>query len=323
MYSSFEVTAVRAIAGWWLSALHAVQKGGLWSMMATGLVCMLSACNIPTQSAVPANKRAVKTPSYRYAEQVFAVVEKKWKLYRAQSPNDRACGRLRVHYSVDPEGKVEHIQVRNNKETDPVLIQFTVKAIQDAKLPPMPAEVVEELKKEDEKWLDIGIALNLSDQTKDGGGGAGGRMLTGDELTMLVAVRLDKLAQTTQTDKSQTASETRAAAPTQSQVEAQRTPRARYTRLVTTTLERKWSPDQLKRKGVLGGILLVEFYVNEQGKVEDLLVLDDRDSNRALTEFTLQAIRDAEIPPMPADVIPLLPKKDRGRLKIEYHVLIY
>ena len=47
------------------------------------------------------------------------------------------------------------------------------------------------------------------------------------------------------------------------------------------------------------------------------------DSNPLHTEFTLQAIKDAEIPPMPADVIPLLPKNDRERLKIQYDVLIY
>ncbi len=40
-------------------------------------------------------------------------------------------------------------------------------------------------------------------------------------------------------------------------------------------------------------------------------------------EFTLQAMRDAEIPPMSADVIPLLLKEDQERLKIESNVLIY
>ncbi len=46
-------------------------------------------------------------------------------------------------------------------------------------------------------------------------------------------------------------------------------------------------------------------------------------SNPLHTEFTLQVIQDAEIPPMPADVIPLLPKNDRERLKIHYDAVNY
>lgn len=307
MCSSTDVTAVKA---WGLSALRAVQKGGLWSMMAAGLMCMLSACSTPTQSAVPAIKKVEETPKDRYAGQVHAMIEKKWKFYRAQSPNDRAYGTLQVIFSVGPEGKVEHIHVKNNKDTDPVLTKFTVKAIQDAKLPPMPAAVVEQLKKEDEKWLELGVALNLNERTKV-------------RLTMLMAMRWGLPLQAAQTGKSQTPSKARAAAPKLSKAEAQMPPKERYTRQVLAMVDRKWHLYRRQQKSVHEGSLLAEFYVNEQGKMEDLLVLDDRDSNRALTEFTLQAIRDAEIPPMPADVIPLLPKKDRGRLKIEYHVLIY
>jgi hypothetical protein len=47
------------------------------------------------------------------------------------------------------------------------------------------------------------------------------------------------------------------------------------------------------------------------------------DSHPMLAELTLQAIKDAEIPAMPADVIPLLPKNDRERLKIQYDAAIY
>jgi len=47
------------------------------------------------------------------------------------------------------------------------------------------------------------------------------------------------------------------------------------------------------------------------------------DSTPLLAELTLQVIRDAEIPLMPADVILLLPKNDRERLKIQYDALIH
>ena len=41
------------------------------------------------------------------------------------------------------------------------------------------------------------------------------------------------------------------------------------------------------------------------------------------TKLTLRAIKDAEIPAMPADVIPMLPKNDRERLKIHYDAVNY
>jgi hypothetical protein len=67
----------------------------------------------------------------------------------------------------------------------------------------------------------------------------------------------------------------------------------------------------------------LEFYVNAKGKVENLRIVNDRESNTLLSEFTVRAIRDAEIPQMPREVKELLPIMDKQRLKIEYNVLIY
>ena len=81
--------------------------------------------------------------------------------------------------------------------------------------------------------------------------------------------------------------------------------------------------DLLRRDGVTYGSLEITFYVNKKGKVEDLKVVNDKESNPILTGFTIRAIRDAEIPPIPADVLPSLPMNDQERLKVEYNVLIY
>ena len=59
------------------------------------------------------------------------------------------------------------------------------------------------------------------------------------------------------------------------------------------------------------------------GKTGDLRGLAAPMFYPLLTKLTLRAIKDAEIPAMPADVIPLLPKNDRERLKIHYDALIY
>ncbi|MBE2284334.1 MAG: hypothetical protein IAE77_12835 [Prosthecobacter sp.] len=110
----------------------------------------------------------------------------------------------------------------------------------------------------------------------------------------------------------------------QAAVDAEESPKGRYIRQVTGQVEKKWHIYRLlRRDGVTYGSLEVVFYVNKRGKVEGLRVVNDKDSNPILTGFTLQAIRDAQIPPMPADVVPLLPMNDQERLKIEYNVLIY
>jgi outer membrane biosynthesis protein TonB len=107
-------------------------------------------------------------------------------------------------------------------------------------------------------------------------------------------------------------------------VDAEDSPKGRYIRSVTSQVEKKWHLYRvLKRDSVTFGSLKVEFYVNRRGKVEDLRIVNDRESNPLLSEFTLRAIRDAEIPPMPKDVIEILPMLDKQRLKIEYNVLIY
>ena len=111
---------------------------------------------------------------------------------------------------------------------------------------------------------------------------------------------------------------------TESSVDAEETPKGRYIRQVTGQVEKKWHIYRLlRRDGVTYGSLKVVFYVNRKGKVESLQVISSKESNPILTEFTLQAIKDAEIPPMPADVVPTLPMNDQERLKVEYNVLIY
>ncbi|MCB1276958.1 hypothetical protein [Prosthecobacter sp.] len=111
---------------------------------------------------------------------------------------------------------------------------------------------------------------------------------------------------------------------TEASVDAEETPKGRYIRQVTGQVEKKWHLYRLlRRDGVTYGSLEIVFYVNKKGKVEDLRIVNDKESNPVLTGFTLQAIRDAIIPPIPADVIPSLPMNDQERLKIEYNVLIY
>jgi outer membrane biosynthesis protein TonB len=98
----------------------------------------------------------------------------------------------------------------------------------------------------------------------------------------------------------------------------------RYTRQVLNAVEKKWVVYRKKGlKDMAYGSVGVEFYVTKQGKVEDLRALNGKNFSPKLTGPMLQAICDAEIPPMPADLIPLLPPNSHERLKITYDALIY
>jgi hypothetical protein len=55
------------------------------------------------------------------------------------------------------------------------------------------------------------------------------------------------------------------------------------------------------------------FYVKPRLRVARRRAVDFRISYPALSEIILQVIGDAEIPALPADVIPFLPRLDRGR----------
>ncbi|MBN8420021.1 MAG: hypothetical protein J0L73_13980 [Verrucomicrobia bacterium] len=107
-------------------------------------------------------------------------------------------------------------------------------------------------------------------------------------------------------------------------VDAADTPLGRYYRQVTGQVEKKWHVYlHLRRDGATAGYLQIVFYVNKKGKVEGLRVVNDKESNPVLTELTVRAIQDAEIPPMPPEVVPSLPMNDQDRLKVEYDALIY
>jgi outer membrane biosynthesis protein TonB len=111
---------------------------------------------------------------------------------------------------------------------------------------------------------------------------------------------------------------------TEDAVDAEGSPKGKYIRAVTSQVEKKWHLYRaLRRDMVSPGSLKVEFYVNSKGKVENLRIVNDRESTTLLSEFTVRAIRDAEIPPMPREVMDMLPIMDKQRLKIEYNVLIY
>jgi hypothetical protein len=105
-------------------------------------------------------------------------------------------------------------------------------------------------------------------------------------------------------------------------VNAAETPVGRYMRTVTGAVEKKWHT--LRRRNadaVTFGNLRLRFYVMPNGRVEPPQILSDRsEADPRMIDFTLQAVLEAEIPPIPEELLPML---DQQRLEVEYDVLIY
>ncbi|HSJ01135.1 MAG: hypothetical protein ACAI34_23220, partial [Verrucomicrobium sp.] len=98
------------------------------------------------------------------------------------------------------------------------------------------------------------------------------------------------------------------------------TPVGRYMRQVTSAVEKKWHFYRNREAdAVEPGRLSVKFYVNKFGKVEDLK-FTMKDANPLMEDFTIEAILKAEIPPIPADLVPVL---DKERLEINYDIVIH
>lgn len=83
-----------------------------------------------------------------YAEQVAAIVKNKWDEYRAMSPDVLSRGLLVTVLFINKRGKVEDIQIVNDEWSYPALTKLTLRAINNAKIPPVPAKVFSSLLKQ-------------------------------------------------------------------------------------------------------------------------------------------------------------------------------
>lgn len=110
--------------------------------------------------------------------------------------------------------------------------------------------------------------------------------------------------------------------PGQDAVDAEATPLGIYMRQVTGAVEKKWHLYvRLAKDSVSFGRVRFRFFVDRRGTPQDLTILSDaRDADPRMRELTLRAILDAQIPPIPAALLPTL---DDGRVKIEYEAIVY
>ena len=104
-------------------------------------------------------------------------------------------------------------------------------------------------------------------------------------------------------------------------VNAVDTPLGRYMRKVTSAIEKEWNRKRVAKSDfVTYGNIRLRFHVNRKGKVEGLKILNPDKANPIMQDFTLSAVLEAPIPPIPAGLLPILEKE---RLPITYDIIIY
>jgi TonB family protein len=104
-----------------------------------------------------------------------------------------------------------------------------------------------------------------------------------------------------------------------SAVSATATPLGRYKKLLSDAIGSRWYFHVSDQIGLLDvGTVEIRFVVRESGKVERVQVLRNS-SNESFAACSVRAIVEAEIPPIPKDLIPML---EGGRIEIDYSFTI-
>jgi len=103
-------------------------------------------------------------------------------------------------------------------------------------------------------------------------------------------------------------------------VDAEETPVGKYKKQVHDAIGKMWYRYLGRNKGnVTWRVLKLEMRVDKYGKVHDLRVVKN-EANTLMVEFSLQAVIDANIPPMPTEVEKIL---GIGGLDLDYDFIIY
>lgn len=102
-------------------------------------------------------------------------------------------------------------------------------------------------------------------------------------------------------------------------VEAAATPLGRYKKNISEAIGSRWYYYVNNQMGLLNiGTVTVQFVVNPDGKVRNVKVISNT-SNESFASVSINAIMEAEIPPIPQEVAKLL---ENGRIEIDYSFTI-
>lgn len=99
------------------------------------------------------------------------------------------------------------------------------------------------------------------------------------------------------------------------------TPLGRYMRTVTSAIEKEWNRKRITKSDfVTYGNIRLKFFVDRTGKVKDLRIENPGKANPVMQDFSLSAVLEAPIPPIPKN---LLSDLTDNRLPVTYDIIIY
>lgn len=99
------------------------------------------------------------------------------------------------------------------------------------------------------------------------------------------------------------------------------TPMGRYMRQVTSAIEKEWNRKRVAKSDfVTFGNIRLKFFIDSEGKVRDLRIENPDKANPIMQDFTLSAVLEAPIPPIPRNLLSDLTGR---RLPITYDIIIY
>ncbi len=280
-----------------------------WGVMVL-MAGLLAACSAPEKGGVAGMKMPPKT---RYTLKVAELVDKQWRqdLALTQGRPYAAFGGMEVGYWVNKKGEVERMRVVGAKGASPDLLRLTQTAIRKVKLPRMPAEVARALTAKEEGCLRLVYKAYIPPP------GKGGLQVAG--LTPAERAALETRVAWNKANVTNQVGFVPFTEPEKITGLKKVTPTDDYAKLVLGRVERQWTLYLLRSPVRAAGELDAIFYVNSQGKVAELTAMPQPGCDPALKELTLRAIRDAEIPPMPAEVRRALSGNNNGRLKAIFH----
>jgi hypothetical protein len=85
-----------------------------------------------------------------------------------------------------------------------------------------------------------------------------------------------------------------------SALDVEDTPLGRYQATISRAVELEWQRNCVRHRDfITPGFLTVRFFVEPGGKVRSVQFVGDMETGEVQKGFTLNSIRDAEIPPMP------------------------
>lgn len=85
---------------------------------------------------------AVSTPLGAYQKSVHDLISETWNRYRHENEGLVTWGMLKLQFVVDPTGGIRDLKITKN-EANETLSEFTLRAIRDTELPPMPPQVID------------------------------------------------------------------------------------------------------------------------------------------------------------------------------------